>query len=525
MSILAEKQMSIRVRIKYSGGTDEVSIENITLNSDHTSFTCTALEYGNQLADVIKRYLKECTEADIDVSSEDGKLLHRLKITFIKGECTVTDRIENAFKPSISFQERTEKLPDKYLILVNPEQNKNEFYKMSDLGGGEWSATYGRIGEKQGRSRVTRNVVIPKTYPDYMFGIKLMEKLLIGYQDKSVCHGLTVLRKKNPDTEFSGIEDPIVAELMEKLMAYAKKVIYQNYSISFTDVTLEMIRQANKEISLMRESGSLDEFNRHLLSLMHIIPRKIDGKGKAGVKSMLAADEKNFGDILIREKELLDIMEGQILVNEESKQDNNVLEKMGLVIEEATPDDIAKVKSYLNDSLKQNLKQVFTVVNKHTQKLFNTYIQSCGNKEMQDNSTRLFWHGSRNANWISILQKGLLLNPDAVITGKMFGNGIYFALSAAKSWGYTSSRDAKWNSETSNEAFMALYETAYGKPYEVYTYTGNWSGYSYSRLQAEHPGCSCVHAKKSKGMLYNDEVIFYREDQVTIRYICVFKAS
>ena len=35
-----------------------------------------------------------------------------------------------------------------------------------------------------GRKRAARNVVVPKSYPDYMFGLKLMEKLKKGYQDK-----------------------------------------------------------------------------------------------------------------------------------------------------------------------------------------------------------------------------------------------------------------------------------------------------------------------------------------------------
>lgn len=514
--------MSVKVCVSYDGKTEEILIKDIGL-TDNMSFDCTAYEYGRALADVMGPFLKKRISAGFEVYSEDDIPLHCLKINATNGDCTVSDRGEGAYRPSIPFKARTEKLPDKYLILVDAEKNKNEYYKMSDIGGGEWSATYGRVGEKQGRSRTTRNVVVPKNYPDYMFGIKLMEKLSKGYRDKSVCHGLTVLRKKNPDTLVSGIEDKQVAELIEKLMAYAQNVIAQNYTVSFTDVTPEMIKQASAEIDRMRTSQSLSEFNKHLLSLMHIIPRKIDGRGDAGVKRMLASDASHYADILVRETELLDIMEGQTVMNQETRQNDNILDKMGLTVKEATPEEIEMVKDHLNQSLEPRLKQVFAVYNQRTQKRFEKYLNETENKEK--NSTKLFWHGSRNANWFSILQKGLMLNPDAAITGKMFGNGIYFAPSAMKSWGYTSSGDAKWNSEASNEAYMALYETAYGLPYEVDTYAGNWSGYSYNRLQAEYPGCSCVHAKKGKGMLYNDEVIFYREDQITIRYICTFETA
>lgn len=514
--------MAVKVCVSYDGKTEEILIKDIGL-TDNMSFCCTAYEYGRALAAVMEPFLKQRISADFEVYSEDDIPLHCLKINTTNGDCTVSDRVEGAYRPSIPFKARTEKLPDKYLILVDADQNKNEYYKMSDIGGGEWSATYGRVGEKQGRSRTTRNVVVPKNYPDYMFGLKLMEKLAKGYQDKSVCHGLTVLRKKNPDAPLSGIENERVAELIEKLMAYAQNVIAQNYTVSFTDVTPEMIRQASAEIDRLRASRTLSEFNEHLLAIMHIIPRKIDGRGDAGVKRMLASDVSQYADILVRETELLDIMEGQIVMNQETRQNDNILDKMGLTVKEATPEEIELVKDHLNNSLKPRLKQVYAVCNQNTQKRFEEYLSGSNNKKK--GITKLFWHGSRNANWFSILQKGLMLNPDAVITGKMFGNGIYFAPSAMKSWGYTSSRDAKWNDEASNEAYMALYETAYGLPYEFDTYVGNWSGYSYKRLQAEHPGCSCVHAKKDKGMLYDDEVIFYREDQVTIRYICSFETA
>lgn len=159
-----------------------------------------------------------------------------------------------------------------------------------------------------------------------------------------------------------------------------------------------------------------------------------------------------------------------------------------------------------------------------TQERFEKYLD--GHRDQLGNkpAIRLFWHGSRNPNWFSILQKGLLLNPDAVITGKMFGQGVYFAPSALKSWGYTSGKGACWTKGDSDTAFMALYATAYGKPYVVFDHNDNWNGYSYKRLQSEHNGCNCVHAKADRGMLRNDEVIFYCEDQMTIRYICEFTA-
>ena len=63
-----------------------------------------------------------------------------------------------------------------------------------------------------------------------------------------------------------------------------------------------------------------------------------------------------------------------------------------------------------------------------------------GMKKEDIHQVKQLWHGSRNENWFSILENGLQLNPNAIITGKMFGKGIYFAPSSNKSWNYTSYR-------------------------------------------------------------------------------------
>ena len=67
---------------------------------------------------------------------------------------------------------------------------------------------------------------------------------------------------------------------------------------------------------------------------------------------------------------------------------------------------------------------------------------------------KFLWHGSKNENWLNILGTGLKLNPNATITGKMFGKGIYFAPSATKSAGYTSMTGSYWANGRSNRAFM-----------------------------------------------------------------------
>ena len=99
----------------------------------------------------------------------------------------------------------------------------------------------------------------------------------------------------------------------------------------------------------------------------------------------------------------------------------------------------------------------------------------------------------------------------------MFGYGLYFAPRARKSVGYTSLRGSYWAGGHSNYGFMALYEVVYGKPYDVSDNAG-LSDMNYEKLQKRAPGCSCLHAHAGS-VLRNDEVIVYREDQTTIKYL------
>lgn len=133
------------------------------------------------------------------------------------------------------------------------------------------------------------------------------------------------------------------------------------------------------------------------------------------------------------------------------------------------------------------------------------------------------FHGSRNENWWSIINTGLVLRPtNAVITGKMFGYGLYYAPNAKKSLGYTSLQGSYWAKGSAKTGFMALMEVAYGIPYDVYAFDKKYYNFNFKELQKVLPGATCLHAHAGT-MLKNDEIIVYKEDQCTIRYLIELK--
>ena len=177
----------------------------------------------------------------------------------------------------------------------------------------------------------------------------------------------------------------------------------------------------------------------------------------------------------------------------------------------ATEKQKKEVIAHLSDRLKGKVHQVYRVINQKHKKRFNDYL-----KKEDIHQVKQLWHGSRNENWFSILENGLQLNPNAIITGKMFGKGIYFAPSSNKSWNYTSYRGTSWASGNSDTAFMGLYATAYGTPHDV------TMSESFSQNKLKNLHCNCVHAHAGSQLL-NDEIIFYNESAMLLNYIVEFK--
>ena len=116
------------------------------------------------------------------------------------------------------------------------------------------------------------------------------------------------------------------------------------------------------------------------------------------------------------------------------------------------------------------------------------------------------FHGTSQANCLSILKSGLKVSPPstAAIAGKMFGNGVYGAINSTKSLGYTFNR---WGQGGVGDAgWLFICDFAMGKIQTVYSSCNKPTGYD------------SVWAKAGQS-LSNDELIVYRNSQVTIKYL------
>lgn len=395
-------------------------------------------------------------------------------------------------------------------LLMITTNNNNKYYNMIPIDDNQWQAKYGRVGSSEQ----------VRTYSMRDWDKKYNEKIKKGYVDRTdMVEEAIEVHSPKTKKEYQEIQNKVIKEIVEKLQSLARTSVDKNYKVKANVVTQKMIDSAQELLdSLVNFQGTVKEFNEKLLELFSIIPRKM-----GNVNDYLVIKKEDFEKKIIEESDILDTMRSQVYVKDIQEQKvedeqpvNNItiLDALGLDIQEVTNDEINMIKSLMNES-QDKFKRAWKVTNYKTQKRFDDFVL---NNNISD--TRLLFHGSRSENFWSILQTGLVLRPtNAVITGKMFGYGIYYAPKCAKSIGYTSLGGSYWAKGNSNTAYMAIFDVAYGKPYDVYSFDSKYYDLSYDKLQQFKKGANCLHAHSDKGMLRNDEIVVYKEEQMTIKYL------
>lgn len=407
-----------------------------------------------------------------------------------------------------------------YLLKVDPVCNNNKFYEMI-LKNGMLTCRYGRYGQDG----------VSVSYPSSRWDSIYRQKTGKGYQDITDMVAERTITSEG-DLEYKPISNKEIDAFVNLLQSYAQQVLKANYKVSHKTVTHKMINTAQAYIQKLFEiqaeaketkntylkADYLNDFNEVLIKLYTSIPRTM-----RHVASHTAKKIDDMDKIIKSEQALLDVMRGQVDIdkveNEKKseityKNDMTILEKIGITIEPCDASDMKQIKSLLNIPDKK-ITAAYKVCNKKTEERYQKYL----NSHRDTTTPKLLWHGSGNENIWSILGTGLMLRPNAVITGKMFGYGIYFAPSARKSMGYTSLDGSYWRRGNSNKGYMMLFETAYGNPYFV---DSAYTDLDTKKFESRHPGHQVLHAKAGRS-LRNDEIVFYREDQMTIRYVVEFE--
>ena len=397
-----------------------------------------------------------------------------------------------------------------YLTCIHPKSNNYKAYYMEQAPSGRIIARYESIDKfMKGDYREVKD-----PYASYLFWVRYYEKISKGYKDQS---DIFFDKKKvttSTTTKSSNLKPQNASQELYKLLYdYAYHTVKEK--LISVHVTEKQVKKARKIWKTLGKYKTVRAFNKHLQELLVISPRKrnplVDD-----VSNFFANDKSDFANIIDREDTLICAMETLIAIDE--KEDKGSVSAMpsfkdfGIEVFEANAEQRKEVMDILGTSdLVRKVKRIWRVKPLKQEKRFARYC-----KERNIRSIRKLWHGSRNENWSSIIKNSLSLNPNAVITGKMFGPGIYFAPSPSKSFNYTSYRGTSWAKGTSDRGFMGIFATAYGKPNMVKTWGGNYSS------SCKHGTYDCVHATSGNTGLRADEIVFYDENARCLNYLVEF---
>ncbi len=395
-------------------------------------------------------------------------------------------------------------MPDreKRLIMVT-SVNNNKFYNMRQLDYDTFEVEYGRVDKTKTRH----------TYPMRKWGAKYNEKIRKGYKDVTELH----MEDVSTPTTTMDVSGHDTTGLLRKLQQYATGSIRRNYSVTSEKVTQLQIDAAqhilNNLSALATNNYHRHEINDGLLDLYQTVPRLM-----ADVRDHLLEPD-GFIDVtrakrVVRiEQENIDVMAQQ--VSSRARGDTTKSTSLNITIETATDQALRMLRNKAQGQGGEIIR-AYSVLNEDTQRCFADNLS--GAKSGRD-KVDIFWHGSRNENWLSIVDMGLLIRPTGVLTtGSMFGNGIYFADKFQKSKGYTSARGSYWAHGKDSTGFMAIFNVHVGRQLQLSQHE-RWC-YDMNRTKLARRGdYDSIFANSARGFLMNSEYVVYDASQVTIAYL------
>lgn len=379
-----------------------------------------------------------------------------------------------------------------HLMKISVEGNHNIEYKMRETADGNFTIEIASYGVAPVQSKR------PMCLWDRTYNRKISE----GYVDRAGYCTISQTDKHLP------ITDPEVARLWEELNSYSREAIREHYEMSISDVSEAMLRDVEVLLKrLSEENLPLEEFNNILCRIFLIMPRRMKNVG-----SMIALFEEDMPIIVERENELFDIVKTQVMT-ENSVPGETILESLGLEIRSCTPAEEEQIKRHLHPITRPLFSKAYRIKNITTEKRFWNFYDRNG---YTNENIHYYYHGSRNENWLSIINSGLKLSPKATRTGSMFGPNLYTAPKSDKSQKYTSLKGSFWAHGTSNKGFIAVYKVLYKNPRHIYHWDSSMPQISKKNI-APYDSLYC-HGGPGLS-LRNDECVLPYEEQVTIQYL------
>lgn len=417
-------------------------------------------------------------------------------------------------------------------ILTDTKANNNKFWEITITADGQVSSRNGRVGST-GQTRALGS-------GETLFNRKIREKERKGYQrveiiGKSGGEALDKTALVSAAEEQIAKGDPVVADLVRMLARINRHQLMAasggQMDIDLTSgmvstplgvVTADNITQARSLLDAIAgyvEKGDLDApaYLDRLETYLMLVPQKVGAK-RGWHRSFLTSSED-----LSKQGSLLDQLETSVEIANQRLKDAE--EKGGTT----KPADIFDVSMRISEDpdLRKHIEAFFEQGRQKMHasrgfKIARIFDVSLGNmdRDFEADGAKVggimqLWHGTRAHNLLSILKSGLIIpksNGSIRVTGRMFGNGIYFSDQSTKSLNYSY---GYWDGDAKdNRCFMFLADVAMGKPMHPKT-TG-------SHVKPAE-GYDSVFARGGRDIVANNEMIVYRTSQARLKYLVEFQ--
>lgn len=408
------------------------------------------------------------------------------------------------------------------LIKTEVSANNNKWWIGQLFDDGTVKASWGRVGNT-GESGEWQGG------DDYLQK-KFREKLKKGYTELKTIGAVTSAQGsgapvKDHDlhtiarSQLIKASNPTLERLITRFVQANVHKITSNTQITYNSttglfatplgiVTMDGLVKARdllaKMAPLIRGKKFGTEADRLLSLYLRLIPQSL-GMGRFNTQSVIPDD-----NAIQKQNDLIDSLESSYQATQTAAptpdgQTAKPVEQVFKVDLDVLTD--RSERNRLEMYFEKSKKRMHGYDNVRVNEIFKVNIHEMTNGyENQTTPHKEVFHGTSQANCLSILKSGLKVSPPstAAIAGKMFGNGIYGAINSTKSLGYTYGRWGQGG--VGDSGWLFICDFAMGKIYETQYSCGKPSGYD------------SVWAKAGSS-LNNDELIVYRNRQVKIKYL------
>ena len=423
------------------------------------------------------------------------------------------------------------------LIFTDAKNNNNKFYELILHEDGTLNLRWGRVGA-EGQSKTSSG-------GKWEFDRTISAKLAKGYvrsqtvsvtPSKVETNKIQLAETAKRDILGAQVNDKsasVLIRLIERLSEMNRHQIVAasggNIQVdesglittSLGLVTINSVVEARELLTkiekfVAKKSYNDDKYIDLLNNYLKLIPQKVPTR--RGWYETFFTDHTN----LTNQNSFLDQLEGSIDLYKTKQDDaNKIMVASGNVHDEVFKTKLemleddkirAKIEKFYKATLNTShvsshlkLKNIYVIQNEEWDSRYQPVSKKLGNEMM-------LWHGTRAFNVLSIFKNGLIIPRSGGsyhITGRMFGDGLYFSDQSSKSLNYSY---GYWDGgPRDNNCFMFLADVTMGKSHIPSAPTGHLP-----------KGYDSMFAKAQKSGVMNNEMIVYEVNQANLRYLCEF---